>query len=155
MGTPDWVETRKRVKRFVEDNVYPAEDLLDNGTPEAARAELARLMAEAKAEGLWALGHPKEIGGQGMPFMDYVYVNEVIGRSQYAMVALGTHSLQDSIMLNLYAAPEWRDRYLKPLVAKWWLPDAVVFVDSLPHTATGKLLKTALRETFRDYRFAA
>lgn len=45
--------------------------------------------------------------------------------------------------------------YLKPLVAKWWLPDAVVFVDSLPHTATGKLLKTALRETFRDYRFAA
>jgi fatty-acyl-CoA synthase len=45
--------------------------------------------------------------------------------------------------------------HLRPLVAKWWLPDAVVFVDSLPHTATGKLLKTALRETFRDYRFAA
>ena len=37
-------------------------------------------------------------------------------------------------------------------VAKWWLPDAIEFVDSLPHTATGKLLKTALRERFRDYR---
>jgi fatty-acyl-CoA synthase len=36
-------------------------------------------------------------------------------------------------------------------VAKWWLPDAVVVVDELPHTATGKLLKTALRTQYRDY----
>ena len=40
-------------------------------------------------------------------------------------------------------------------VAKWWLPDAVEFVDELPHTATGKLLKTALRERYRDYRLVA
>jgi len=33
-------------------------------------------------------------------------------------------------------------------VAKWWLPDDVVFVESLPHTATGKLLKTQLRQDF-------
>ncbi|HEV3240124.1 MAG TPA: 3-(methylthio)propionyl-CoA ligase [Casimicrobiaceae bacterium] len=37
-------------------------------------------------------------------------------------------------------------------IAKWWLPDDVVFVDELPHTATGKLSKRALRERFRDYR---
>ncbi len=36
-------------------------------------------------------------------------------------------------------------------VAKWWLPDAVVVVDELPHTATGKLLKTELRARYRDY----
>jgi fatty-acyl-CoA synthase len=36
-------------------------------------------------------------------------------------------------------------------VAKWWLPDDVVFVDEIPHTATGKIQKTALRERFRDY----
>ncbi|WP_028225049.1 3-(methylthio)propionyl-CoA ligase [Paraburkholderia ferrariae] len=36
-------------------------------------------------------------------------------------------------------------------VAKWWQPDDVVFVDSLPHTATGKLQKLKLREQFRDY----
>lgn len=36
-------------------------------------------------------------------------------------------------------------------VAKWWIPDDVVFVESLPHTATGKLQKLKLRETFRDY----
>ena len=40
-------------------------------------------------------------------------------------------------------------------VAKWWLPDAILFVDELPHTATGKLLKTALRERYRDYKLAA
>ncbi len=36
-------------------------------------------------------------------------------------------------------------------VAKWWLPDAVLVVDQLPHTATGKLLKTALRDRYRNY----
>jgi fatty-acyl-CoA synthase len=37
-------------------------------------------------------------------------------------------------------------------ISKWWLPDDIVFVDELPHTATGKLLKTKLREQFKDYR---
>ena len=40
--------------------------------------------------------------------------------------------------------------FLAERVAKWWLPDDVVFVDELPHTATGKLLKSKLREQFRD-----
>jgi len=42
--------------------------------------------------------------------------------------------------------------FMRPKVAKWWLPDDVVFVDAIPHTATGKIQKTALRDTFRDYR---
>ena len=41
--------------------------------------------------------------------------------------------------------------YLSARVAKWWLPDDVVVVDELPHTATGKLLKTALREQFHGH----
>lgn len=40
--------------------------------------------------------------------------------------------------------------FLSGKVAKWWLPDSVVFVDQLPHTATGKLLKMKLRETYRQ-----
>ena len=43
--------------------------------------------------------------------------------------------------------------YLTGKVAKWWLPDDVAFVDELPHTGTGKLQKTTLREQFREYRF--
>ncbi|UGA39438.1 hypothetical protein JOS77_08050 [Chromobacterium haemolyticum] len=38
-------------------------------------------------------------------------------------------------------------------IAKWWTPDDVVFVEELPHTATGKLQKVRLREQFRDYRW--
>jgi len=41
--------------------------------------------------------------------------------------------------------------FLAGRVARWWLPDDVVFVPELPHTATGKLLKTRLREQFKDH----
>jgi fatty-acyl-CoA synthase len=42
-------------------------------------------------------------------------------------------------------------RFLADKVAKWWLPDDVVFVDTLPHTATGKLLKTEVRAKFANH----
>lgn len=41
--------------------------------------------------------------------------------------------------------------YLAGEVAKWWLPDDVVFVDELPHTATGKVSKLKLRELFGEH----
>ncbi|HEY8375501.1 MAG TPA: hypothetical protein VIK91_03385, partial [Nannocystis sp.] len=37
-------------------------------------------------------------------------------------------------------------------VPRWWLPDAVEFVDALPHTATGKISKLQLRQQFAGYR---
>ena len=43
--------------------------------------------------------------------------------------------------------------WLKDRVAKWWVPDDVVYVDEIPHTATGKIQKTELRKRFRDYTF--
>jgi len=43
-------------------------------------------------------------------------------------------------------------KFYEGKVAKWWLPDDVKFVESLPHTATGKLLKTKLRQELRDYK---
>ncbi|MDQ7808770.1 long-chain fatty acid--CoA ligase [Amycolatopsis sp. A133] len=39
--------------------------------------------------------------------------------------------------------------HITPMVAKWWLPDEVVFVTSLPKTGTGKISKTALRDSVR------
>jgi acyl-CoA synthetase (AMP-forming)/AMP-acid ligase II len=41
--------------------------------------------------------------------------------------------------------------FLDGKIAPWWRPDAVEFVAQLPHTATGKLLKTQLRKDFADY----
>jgi fatty-acyl-CoA synthase len=41
--------------------------------------------------------------------------------------------------------------FMRGKTANWWLPDEVVFVDEIPHTATGKIQKMALRERFKDY----
>ena len=43
--------------------------------------------------------------------------------------------------------------FLKGKIANWWLPDDVVFVREIPHTATGKIQKTVLRQQFKDYAF--
>lgn len=47
-------------------------------------------------------------------------------------------------------AEEIRD-YLSERFAKWWLPDAIVFVPEIPRTSAGKFLKSKLRDQFKDY----
>ena len=115
-AVPDHVRPiRDRVLAFVRERVEPAEPAVLAGGDEG-RAVLRDLQAEAKAEGLWALGHPVELGGGGLPFLDYVYVNEVQGRSEIGQLALGTFTLQDSLMLHAHASPAQRERWLEPLV---------------------------------------
>jgi len=41
--------------------------------------------------------------------------------------------------------------FMRGKIANWWVPDDVIFVDQIPHTATGKIQKTVLRERYRDY----
>jgi acyl-CoA synthetase (AMP-forming)/AMP-acid ligase II len=85
--------------------------------------------------------------------------------------AVGHPEIAEAAVIGVYH-PKWDERplllcvraaggtvdkqallaYLADKVAKWWMPDDVVFVDELPHTATGKLLKTRLREDFKGYR---
>ena len=56
--------------------------------------------------------------------------------------------------------PEFKDSlteseildYLKPLVAKWWLPDEVRFIEAVPKTSVGKFDKKVLRERFKDWK---
>ena len=85
---------RDAVMAFMRERVEPAEDVMHEGG-DAAAEMIRTLQDEAKAEGLWALGHPAELGGGGLPFMDYVYVNEVQGRSEFGQLALGTFTLRD------------------------------------------------------------
>jgi fatty-acyl-CoA synthase len=47
-------------------------------------------------------------------------------------------------------ADELRE-WLAPQFPRFWLPDAVVFVDALPRTAAGKFLKSALRERYGNF----
>ena len=107
---------RGRMRRFIDEEVLPREaELLDREGD--GRAILEDLKRSAKAQDLWALGHPEEIGGGGLAFMPFVYLNEIIGRSEFGQLAVGSVSMQDSIMLHLYASPQQRERWLQPLVA--------------------------------------
>jgi fatty-acyl-CoA synthase len=44
-------------------------------------------------------------------------------------------------------------KFLEGKIAKWWMPDDVIFVDEIPHTATGKIQKMELRKRFSDHKF--
>ena len=46
-------------------------------------------------------------------------------------------------------------KFLEGKIAKWWMPDDVQFIDAIPHGATGKILKTALRKQFENYKLPA
>ncbi len=46
-------------------------------------------------------------------------------------------------------------KFYEGKIAKWWMPEDVVFVAELPHTATGKLSKLTLRQQFKDYKLPA
>ncbi|MDE0885425.1 MAG: acyl-CoA dehydrogenase family protein [Myxococcota bacterium] len=103
-------------RRFIDDEVIPAEAEL-NLHDDAATQKMGQLVERAKEKGLWALGHPEEIGGGGLPFLAFAEMNEVIGRSHYGQMAVGSVSMQDSIMLHLFGNPQQKDLWLKPLVA--------------------------------------
>lgn len=85
-------------------------------------------------------------------------------------IAVGCPGVAEAAVIGI-AHPKWDERplliivkqegqdptkeeilgHLEGKIAKWWMPDDVTFVDELPHTATGKVQKLALRETFKDY----
>jgi fatty-acyl-CoA synthase len=50
------------------------------------------------------------------------------------------------------ATPDELRAHLAPNFAKFWLPDGFEFVNEIPRTSTGKMLKAKLREQFREWR---
>jgi len=85
-------------------------------------------------------------------------------------VAVGCEGVQEAAVIGI-AHAKWQERpllivvrkpaatvtadaifaHLEGRIPKWWMPEDVVFVDQLPHTATGKIQKLKLREQFGDY----
>ncbi len=113
-------ELRERLRHFMATEVLPAEErfFAEQEISGSWRTPaLDTLRAAAKAQGLWALGHPAEIGGGGLSFLDFVGLNEIIGRSELGQFAVGSVSMQDAIMLHRYGTPSQRERWLLPLVA--------------------------------------
>ena len=98
---------------------------------------------------------------------------EWISSVELENAAIGCAGVAEAAAIGIYH-PKWDERpillvvrkpgsavtpteivdHLAQHVAKWWLPDEIVFVEDLPHTATGKLLKTELRARFKDHVLA-
>ncbi len=96
---------------------------------------------------------------------------EWISSIQLENAAMGHPGVKEAAVIGV-AHPKWDERplliivpdgdapdkdsvleHLAGQVAKWWLPDAIAFVEEIPHTATGKIQKIKLREQFSDYSF--
>ena len=106
---------RTEMRRFIDDEVIPLEDALEQRTDDA-RAQLEQLKHRAKSRGLWALGHPLELGGQGLSLEEFGLINEIIGRSEFGQWAVGSLTMQDAIMLHRYGSREQHERWLMPMV---------------------------------------
>ncbi len=99
---------------------------------------------------------------------------EWISSIEIENIAVGHPSVAEAAVIGL-PHPKWDERpllivvkkkgvevskdellaYLTGKIAKWWMPDDVVFVQEIPHTATGKIQKRDLREQFVAYAWPA
>ena len=77
--------------------------------------------------------------------------------AQAAVIGVAHPKWDERPLLLVTAAPGRNPRkdevlrFLESKVAKWWVPDEMIVVDSFPIGGTGKILKTQLRETYGDY----
>lgn len=77
-----------------------------------------------------------------------------------AVIAVAHPKWQERPLACIAPRPEFRDAitkqelldFLAERVAKWWLPDDIVFIDAVPKTSVGKFNKRALRAQFEDYK---
>jgi fatty-acyl-CoA synthase len=80
--------------------------------------------------------------------------------AEAAVVGVFHPKWQERPLACVAPLPEFKDQitkqeildFLAPRVAKWWLPDDVVFIEAVPKTSVGKFNKRALREQFKDYK---
>jgi fatty-acyl-CoA synthase len=95
---------------------------------------------------------------------------EWISSIEIENIAVGHEAVAEAAVIGIFH-PKWDERpilvlvlkpgktvtkqeilkYLEGRIAKWWMPDDVIFVDEIPHTATGKIQKTALRDRFKNH----
>ena len=94
-------------------------------------------------------------GGEWISSIDLE--NAAVGHpdvAEAAVIGIPHPRWQERPLLLLRCHPDRRPEasevlaFLADKVPRWWLPDEVIIVDELPHTATGKLLKTRLREMY-------
>ncbi len=107
--SPDLIDLRDRVAAFIRDEVIPAE----NG-----EADITALRNKARKAGIYGPQLPREYGGLGLGTVAMCVLFEQAGRSLLGPLALHCSAPDEGNMhlLSLYATPEQREQYLRPLV---------------------------------------
>ena len=99
-------------------------------------------------------------GGEWISSVDLE--NAIMGHPmvmEAAVIAVNHPKWQERPLALVAPLPQFKDTitkqdvldFLGGKVAKWWLPDDVIFIDQVPKTSVGKFNKRALREKFKDY----
>lgn len=117
-GNTPITELTARIRAFVDAELIPLEaEFLRNTV--AIEPLLNEKREAVKKLGLWALAQPKAAGGQGLPLMDFAYVSEELGRTPTGHYVFGVQApdIGNAELMHLFATPEQKERYLKPLVA--------------------------------------
>jgi alkylation response protein AidB-like acyl-CoA dehydrogenase len=110
------------VRRFMDEHVYPLERTGEPWTMEvggpAYPPAIRAVHARAKALGYWAFHLPREAGGAGIPFMHYVLVNEILGRSPLGPICVGSQAPDsgNAEIVWRFGTDEQKARWLRPLV---------------------------------------
>jgi len=102
-------------------------------------------------------------GGEWISSVDLE--NAIMGHpkvAEAAVIAIAHPKWQERPLAAVVPHEQFRDSitkqeildFLAGKVAKWWLPDDIVFIDAVPKTSVGKFNKRALRQRFRDYEIA-
>ncbi|MFB7720045.1 acyl-CoA dehydrogenase family protein [Nocardia sp. NPDC056100] len=143
--TYDIEDLRARTRAFIDDRVIPAEATIEAGGLDALRTVDA-LKKQAKAEGLWALGHPERLGGGGLPLYDFALINEIIGRSEFGQQAVGSITMQDAIMLDLHGTEQQRRDWLQPMVDGDIYPSVAMTEPEVAGSDPTRILTTARLE---------
>ncbi|MCZ6720471.1 MAG: acyl-CoA dehydrogenase family protein [Proteobacteria bacterium] len=118
--TPEVEDYRKRIRVFVEEHVLPLEK--DPASFDAheniAEEPLARVRVKAKEAGLWALGMPRERGGQGLPVTAMAVCYEEMARSIFGPVCCNCAAPDDGnmILLNKVGTEAQKERWLQPII---------------------------------------
>lgn len=107
---------RETVRRWVQDECYPAEKRLIEGAD--YKTTLAELRAKARAQGLWCPFIPKDYGGMGLGPLANALVQMELGQSHLGALSMNTQGPDDATMLTLlqHGTEFQKEKYLKPLL---------------------------------------
>jgi alkylation response protein AidB-like acyl-CoA dehydrogenase len=107
------------IDEFVRKELIPMEPEFLRSPFRKLLPEIEKKRAKVKQMGLWAPGHPHELGGMGLDLVGFGLVSEALGRTPLGHFVFGCHAPDagNVEILHLYGTPEQKGTYLKPLVA--------------------------------------